>query len=117
MPPINPADIPVFPATLTIVPLEAANSNQDVFAFLCVFPTGTRFTVATVFPKGVVDPKMAKDFTIRITQGCIDRGDMKSADGTNWVSVTAMMQKLIVDFNSRRRGDALAQVECGTRLQ
>ena len=84
--------------------MEAVDGNPDVFAFLCEFPTGTSFTVATVFPKGVVDPKMAKDFTIRITQGCLERGDTRSANETNWVSVTAMMQKLIIDFNTRRAG-------------
>lgn len=105
--PINPADIPDRPLTLTIVPMEAANSNPDVFGFLCVFPSGVKFTVATVFPKGVVDPAMAKDFAIRIAQGCLERGDEKAATETNWASVTAMMQKLLVDFNNRRAGRSL----------
>lgn len=99
---IKPEEIPDRPMTLTIVPMESAESNPNVFGFLCVFPSGTKFTVASVFPPGVVDVKMAKSFAARIVQGCLERGDHASVDGTNWASVTAMMQKLLLDFNNKR---------------
>lgn len=99
---IKPEEIPERPMTLTIIPMAAADDNPNVFAFLCVFPTGTRFTVACAFGEGIVDPKMAKDFAARICQGCIERRDDASVRDTNWASVAAMMQKLIVDFNNKR---------------
>lgn len=100
--PIKPEDVPKYPQTLTFVPLEA-EGNPHVFAFLCCFPSGVRFSVSAVFPKiGVVDIAMAKEFATRVVQGCIERRDDASVRNTNWASATAAIQRLLIDFNNKR---------------
>lgn len=110
--PINPADIPDRPMTLTIVPMESADGDADVFGFLCVFPSGTKFTLGCRFGKGVVDtsPTMAKEFATKIVEALMQRGDEGSIAGTNWASVTAMMQKLLLDFNNKRGAQDAPQI-------
>lgn len=104
--PIKPEDIPERPMSLTFVPMEA-EGKPNVFAFLCVFPTGTRFTVSAPFPEhGVVDIAMAKDFATRVVQGCIDRRDDTSVRHTNWASATAAIQRLLIEFNNKRKASA-----------
>jgi hypothetical protein len=99
---MTPEDIPLHPQTLTFVPLEA-EGKANVFAFLCVFPSGTRFTVAATFPVvGVVDMAMAKEFATRVVQGCIERRDDDSVRHTNWASATAAIQRLLIEFNNKR---------------
>lgn len=106
---IDPADIPDKPMTLTIIPMVEVNDDPNVFAFLCVFPSGTKFTLDCRFPAGVVDtsPKMAAAFAGRIVEALGARGDEVSIATTNWTSVAAMMQKLLIDFNNRRAGKAI----------
>lgn len=100
---IKPGDVPDRPMRLTFVPMEAADGNPNVFAFLCVFPTGTKFTISTAFPEiGVVDPAMAKEFATRVVQACIERRDDTSVRNTSWASATAAIQRLIIDFNNKR---------------
>jgi hypothetical protein len=104
--PINPAEIPQYPQTLTIVPLEA-EGNPNVFAFMCVFPTGVRFNVSATFPPhGLVDVAMAKDFAVRVVHQLIEKRDDASVRNTNWSSATAAIQRLLVDFNNKRNYEA-----------
>lgn len=99
---IKPEDVPKYPQTLTFVPLEA-EGKPNVFAFLCCFPSGVRFTVAGTFPAvGVVDINMAKEFATRVVQGCIERRDDVSVRHTNWASATAAIQRLLIEFNNKR---------------
>lgn len=105
--------------TLTVVPMEA-EGKPNVFAFLCVFPSGTRFTVAATFPAvGVVDIKMAKEFAARVVQGCIERRDDASVRDTNWASATAAIQRLLIEFNNKRGAAGASRLAApdGTVLQ
>jgi hypothetical protein len=99
---IKPEDVPTYPATLTFVPMEAPD-NPHVFAFMCVFPSGVRFTISSVFPKiGVVDVAMATDFTKRVVATLLEKRDDVSVRHTNWVSATAAIQRLLIEFNNKR---------------
>lgn len=117
--PIAPEDIPDRPLTLTFVPLEA-EGKPNVFAFACIFPSGTKITVSAPFPEnGVVDIAMAKEFTTRVVQGCIERRDDDSVRHTNWASATAAIQRLLIEFNNKRGANATSGLvrPDGTALQ
>jgi hypothetical protein len=47
--------------------------------------------------------KAAKEFTAGLLQQLLEEGKTDDADRTNWVSVTAAVQRLVMDFNDRRR--------------
>lgn len=78
-------------------------NNPNVFGFLAVFPSGTRFTISTVFPEvGVVDVAMATEFAKRMVATLRKKRDEASVRYTNWVSAAAAIQRLLIDFNNKR---------------
>jgi hypothetical protein len=47
--------------------------------------------------------RAAKEFAAGLLQQLIEEGKVDDADRTNWVSLTAAIQRLVMDFNDKRR--------------
>lgn len=60
----------------------------------------------------------AKEFTSKVVQHLLNKQDRKNLDGTNWPSMTAAVQAMIVTWNEKLvkhlRGDELAAIERAT---
>lgn len=98
--PIKPEDIPQYPDTLTFIPMEEA--SRSVFAFVAIFPNGRRVGIRATYPPGVVDVAHAKDFTEKLVEKLLMERDEAAVRNTNWASAMAAIQRLLVDFNTKR---------------
>lgn len=86
--------------------LRALTSVTDpkVGGFRITFPSGL---VKEVIWKSTVPApdslKAAKEFTAGLLQQLIEEGKNDDADRTNWPSLVAAIQRMVMDFNERRR--------------
>jgi hypothetical protein len=57
----------------------------------------------------------AKEYAATLLQNCMDEGRIDDAERTNWASVTAAVQRVLMDWNEVRIADLRASVG-GLRL-
>ena len=100
-------ELPLNPMTATIARMEDEN-NSNVFAFGVAFPKSTfgdgpRLTIShPVAPGKIIDPALCKDYATKLAEELERRGLMDLVVWTNWPSVAAAIQRVIIEFNSKR---------------
>ena len=101
----------------SLIELESANRDPEVGGFMIHLPSGATKTVhwRTARP---ITPTLdaAKEYTAKVVDGLV-RADTAEAwadvNGTNWTSVCAAVQRIILDWNSKiqvRIGERMAQL-------
>lgn len=99
--------LPLNPATATLVQMEA-EGNANVFALGVAFPRdslgdGPQLTVSFPVAAGkILDPAICKDIAKELATELQRRGRLELVTWTRWPSVAAAIQKIIIDFNSKR---------------
>ena len=98
------SQLPQRPQTTCFLPLEAKGRN-DIFSFLVMVPSGIKFSVTSKPIKSgeYLALELAKDYSIRVVDELLKRGANADVNFTNWTSATAAIQKLIIDFNVKKR--------------
>ena len=77
----------------------------------CTFPSGACKAASWRSERPIVDTlAVAKDVAAKLLQTCLDERRVDDAERTNWVSVTAAVQRCVSDFN-RARADTLRVVD------
>jgi hypothetical protein len=77
--------------------------DPTIGGFLITFPSGLSKEVIWQSAVPAPDPlRAAKEFTAGVLDQLLQEGKTDDANRTNWVSVTAAVQKLVVDFNAKR---------------
>lgn len=80
-------------------------TDTAIGGFVATFPSG--LTKEVIWKSKVPAPdtlKAAKEFTAGLLAQLIEEGMTDDANRTNWVSMTAAVQALIKEFNTRRMG-------------
>jgi len=90
-----------------LFPLESTNGNRIVFAFVVRFPhsSGRMLRIVEEIPsvRHVIDPKRCFHYAARIREELVKNrinGDLNAVQWTNWISMAASIQRLIMDFNN-----------------
>lgn len=85
--------------------------DPTIAGFLITFPSGLSKEVIWQSAVPAPDPKRAaKEFAAGVLQQLIDEGKTDDANRTNWPSVVAAVQHLVLEFNARRM-EALRALE------
>ena len=97
--------LPDRPMTAVVVRAQAANDDPDVLGFVMAFPDGTKLQAAAHVPaEGYLDPEsIPRAMAAKFLDALIRKGNLRTADGTNWPSVAAAIQREIFAFNRERR--------------
>jgi len=106
------------PLTTTLVPMFDEN-RPNVFAFIARFPCGLNQAWAIVGPEHVVDDAWIRGALEKVLEAMIAdlregrsepivKRNKQAFRETNWNSMTASVQKLLVDWEERRRAWARA---------
>lgn len=85
--------------------LRALTLMQDptVGGFVITFPSGLHKEVIWQSAVPAPDPlRAAKEFTVGVLDQLLQEGKTDDANRTNWASVTAAVQKMVIDFNAKR---------------
>ena len=102
---------------MNLYPAESAtNDDTSIGGFIVTFDSGVSKSIAWRQFEPIEDTlEGAKRFTAKLIQNLIDGRYMHEVEGTNWASATAAVQKIIVDWNAKRRDSlrALAGVGAG----
>jgi hypothetical protein len=86
------------------------SDSSLVGGVLAHFPSGKTLTASWVRRAPVIDTlTAAKDTTAKLLQQLIDEGAVDDADRTNWASFTAAVQRVISDWNDKRRNALYAE--------
>jgi hypothetical protein len=80
------------------------DKDHKIGGFLVTFPSGLTKEViwqsATPAPDSL---RAAKEFAAGLLQQLIEANAVDDADRTNWPSLVAAIQRIVMDFNERRR--------------
>lgn len=77
--------------------------DQTIGGFVIEFPSGLTKEVVWQSAVPAPDPlRAAKEFTVGVLDQLLEEGKTDDANRTNWASVTAAVQKMVLDFNARR---------------
>ena len=84
--------------------LRALTCTQDqtIGGFIITFPSG--LTKEVIWQSAVPAPdalRAAKEFTSGVLDQLLQEGKTDDANRTNWASVTAAVQKIVLDFNAQ----------------
>lgn len=95
---------PSRPSTATLVPMGDTN-HPHAFAFVIVFPDDSKVVIRNppIGPTEILDPGVCKELTTKIVDHLLRKNDQAKIGATNWTSVQAAIQRLIVEFNSKRK--------------
>ncbi len=78
-------------------------TDSTIGGFLAEFPSGLKKEVLWKSKVPAPDPlKAAKEFTAGLLDQLLEAGATDDANRTNWASMTAAVQKMVLDFNARR---------------
>ncbi len=87
-----------------LYPAESTDSDSKVGGFVVVFPSGTSKSVAWRSEAPIQDTlAAAKEYAAKLVQAMIDEQRIDDLDRTNMPSLVAAIQKLISDWNEKRR--------------
>jgi hypothetical protein len=84
--------------------IELESDQPEVGGFAIFFPSGrTKFVHWRSLKPITPTLDACKDYTAKVIDGLLkgDEVDMKDMEATNWVSVAAAVQRIILDFNGR----------------
>lgn len=102
--------------TVGAVKLWPADSpDPDVAGFVVEFPSGTRKSVAWR-SKAPITPALdaAKEYAAELLAArSSEPGGMDDVNRTNWASVTAAVQRIIMDWNDKTRARLYAYTPAG----
>jgi hypothetical protein len=77
--------------------------DPKIGGFLITFPSGLSKEVVWQSAVPAPDPlRAAKEFTAGVLQQLLEEQRQDDIDRTNWVSVTAAVQKIVKDFGAKR---------------
>jgi hypothetical protein len=78
--------------------------RPTIGGFLITFPSGTRKTVHWEYDRPIKDTlTAAKGYAAKVVQTLLDEGKHDDIGRTNWTSVTAAIQAIIVQWNTVTR--------------
>jgi hypothetical protein len=87
----------------SLIAAESPQGEPEVGGFFVFLPSGETKSIAWRQPRPIAPPlEAAKQFTANLVQSLLDantdaaRADL---DATNWASVTAAVQRIILDWN------------------
>lgn len=110
----------------SLIRLEAPADNTHG-GFAITYPSGACKSLSWRSQAPIPDTlAAAKHYAATALQNCLDEGRQGDANGTNWASVTAAVQRVLQDWNEVRRqalyGDQAASpkvqvVDSTARLQ
>lgn len=87
-----------------LIRLESVNNLPQVGAFAIEFPSKACKSVQWRSEAPIVDTlAAAKEYAAKALQTCLDEGRHDDAERTNWASVTAAVQRVIVEWNAKLR--------------
>lgn len=93
-----------------LFPAESAINDPEVFGVVVEFPSGTRKSLSWRQSAPVIDAlETAKHCAAQLVKALIDGGKMDDVDRTNWASLTAAMQALVMAWNEKRRAALYAE--------
>ena len=102
--------------TIPAVKLWPAESpDPDIAGFIVEFPSGTRKSVAWR-SKAPITPALdaAKEYAAELLAArSSEPGGLDDVNRTNWASVTAAVQRIILDWNDKTRGRLYANPPAG----
>lgn len=90
---------------MNLYPAESAtNDDTSIGGFIVTFDSGVSKSIAWRQFEPIEDTLgCAKAFTAKLIESLIADRCMHEVEGTNWASATAAVQKIIVDWNAKRR--------------
>ncbi len=87
-----------------LYPAESASNDSLVGGFVVVFPSGATKSVAWRSEAPIQDTlAAAKQYATKLVQAMLDERRIDDLDRTNMPSLVAAIQKLISDWNEKRR--------------
>jgi len=87
-----------------LYPVESASNDSLVGGFVVEFPSGTRKSVVWRSEAPIQDTlAAAKEYATKLVQAMLDEQRIDDLDRTNMPSLVAAIQKIISDWNSKRR--------------
>lgn len=87
-----------------LIRLESVNSDPSIGGFAIEFPSKNCKSVSWRSEAPIVDTlAAAKEYAAKALQTCLDEGRRDDAERTNWASVTAAVQHVIVEWNAKLR--------------
>ena len=87
-----------------LYPAESTNNDTFVGGFVVVFPSGASKSVAWRSEAPIQDTlAAAKEYAAKLVQSMLDEQRIDDLDRTNMPSLVAAIQKIIGDWNSKRR--------------
>jgi len=100
---------------MKLYPAESATSDDtSIGGFIVEFDSGVTKSIDWR-QSAPIEPTLdaAKAFTTALIQSLLDGRHMHEVEGTNWASATAAVQKIIVDWNVKRRASLYLESERG----
>lgn len=89
--------------TTSLIRLESPTDNT-VGGFAITYPSGACKSLSWRSQAPIPDTlAAAKHYAAQALQNCMDEGRSGDANGTNWASVTAAVQRVLMDWNEVRR--------------
>jgi hypothetical protein len=87
-----------------LYPAESTDSDSTVGGFIVLFPGGACKSVAWRSEAPIQDTlAAAKEYATKLVQAMLDEQRIDDLDRTNMPSLVAAIQKLISDWNEKRR--------------
>jgi hypothetical protein len=89
---------------MTTLRALTCDTDPKVGGFLAVFPSGLKKEV--IWKSTVPAPdalQAAKEFTAGLLDQLMQEGKHDDANRTNWPSLVAAIQRIVLEFNERRR--------------
>jgi len=87
-----------------LFPAESATNDPEVGGFVVEFPSCTRKSVAWRSQAPIQDTlEAAKQYVVKLVQAMLDEQRIDDLERTNMPSLVAAVQKIISDWNSKRR--------------
>lgn len=87
-----------------LIRLESVNNDAEIGAFAIEFPSGACKALSWKSQAPIPDAlAAAKQYAATALQTCLDEGRHDDAERTNWASVTAAIQRIVMDWNEARR--------------
>jgi hypothetical protein len=89
---------------MQLYPAESVNSDTEIGGFVCIFPSGATKQVAWKSQAPIQDTlAAAKQYTASLIEHLSRLALFDDMERTNWASCVAAVQKIIQDWNEKRR--------------
>lgn len=83
---------------------EDEGGNPDVFGIIVFLPHGgAKSAYQVIKDDEYIGPSLAKDFAIKLVEALLAENRNDDVRDINWSSVTAAIQKHMIDWNRKRR--------------